>query len=184
LFLEFAPFPTAQGAYVRIGAGWVPLPLNHNNVVRSSARGLAGIVSKVQHVQDAIVGKSSENAAPIFGNLTFDGRESVPVLPGKDVVIAYVGPLTPLTAEQLVRNPELRDYPVIELAPLKTDERGYRYTPLYEIAPGVVAFGPGRVPATIELTERSVIIFRCTAPLAFGRYALSCGPKCYELAVQ
>jgi hypothetical protein len=28
------------------------------------------------------------------------------------VVIAYIGPLTPLTAEQLVRNPELRDYGV------------------------------------------------------------------------
>jgi hypothetical protein len=178
------PLPRQEGAYVRVGAGWVPLPLIHNYVVRSSARGLAGIVSKIQHVQDAVAGKSSDNSAPIFGNLMFDGRESVPVVPGKDVVIAYVGPLTPLTAEQLVRNPELRDYPVIELAPLKTDQRGDRYTPLYEIAPGVVAFGPGRVAAAIELTERSVIIFRCTAPLPFGRYALSCGPKCYELAVQ
>lgn len=131
-----------------------------------------------------MAGKSSENSAPIYGNLTFDGSGALPVVPGEHVTIAYVGPLTPLTAEQLVRNPELRDYPVIELAPLKIDQHGYRYTPLYELAPGVVAFGAGRVPATIELTERSVLIFRCTGSLPSGRYALSCGPKCYELIVQ
>jgi hypothetical protein len=179
-----APLPAQQGAYVRIGAGWVPLPQNHSYVVRSTARGLAGIVSKVQHVQDAVSGQTSANAAPIFGNLTLDGRNNVPVVPGEDVVIVYIGPLTPLTAEQLARNPELQAYPVMELAPLKIDQRGDRYTPLYEIAPGVIAFGGGRVPATIENGEAAALIFRCTGKLASGRYALSCGPKFYEVMVR
>jgi hypothetical protein len=178
------PLPTQEGAYLRVASGWVPLPRSHNYVVKSTARGVAGILSKVQHAQDALAGKTSDNAAPIFGNLTFDRQDTLPVVPGENVVITYIGPLTPLTSEQLARNPELLNYPAMELAPMKIDQRGYRYTPLYEIAPGVIAFAQGRVPATIELTERSVLIFRCTGPLASGRYALSCGPKCYEVVVQ
>jgi hypothetical protein len=150
-------------------SGWVPLPRSHNYVVKSTARGVAGILSKVQGSQDALAGKTSDAAAPLYGNLTFDRQDSLPVVTGDHVVIVYIGPLTPITAEQLARNPELQNYPVMELAPMKTDQRGYRYAPLYEIAPGVIAFAQGRVPATIELTERSALIFRCTGPLTSGR---------------
>jgi hypothetical protein len=178
------PLPTQEGAYIRVASGWVPLPRSHNYVVKSTARGVAGILSKVQHAQDTLAGKTSDAAAPLYGNLTFDRQDSLPVVTGDNVVIVYIGPLTPITSEQLARNPELQNYPVMELAPMKTDQHGYRYAPLYEIAPGVIAFAQGRVPATIELTERSALIFRCTGLLASGRYALSCGPKCYEVIVR
>ncbi len=184
---------TPSGAYVYSDGVWLPLPRKNPRVLQSAPQKLTNIVKSVGRWQDALVGKTTEPSNTPIAELTFDGRAYVTSVSGRSVVIAYVGPLTPIDDGVKARYPELKTYPAIELAPTATLANGTRHAPLYSIAPGFFGFGPTRIDATLEWADLPVIkgashvpalILRCSAPLALGKYALVCGPNSYELAIE
>jgi hypothetical protein len=116
--------------------------------------------------------------------LTFDGYYYVPVISGREVVIAYVGSLTRVGFEQ----PEAKA--LVELAPTRTATNGIRSVAL---APGSGGFGRNRIAATLERAtlqviagsgEVSAVILRCSAPIPPGHYAVLAGPNAYELEIE
>ncbi len=194
---------TADAAAYVLSGQWLPLPRNTPKVIQSTPQKLSNVFDRLNRWEDSLAGKTSASAGPaadkfekpasVFGELTFDGRYYVPVVSAQDLVILYVGPLTAIGPDQLERYPELKNSPAIELAPMKMLSNGIRHAPLFSIAPGFIGFGSTRVEATVERTTVRLldgstavpaVLLRCTAPLVPGRYALSCGPNCYELAVE
>jgi hypothetical protein len=171
---------TARTAAYILDHQWLPLPRNHPQVIEASA-------------------KAAKDSTTPVAELTLDGHYYVPVVSGRDVVIAYVGPLTSVSPEQEAEYPDLKAS--IELAPAKTVANGTRSASLYSIAPGFTGFGQTRVAATLEQVHLQVIadsvevpavILRCTAALPPGRYALRCpsawfetgGENAYEFEVE
>ena len=109
----------------------------------------------------------------------------MPAVPAKEVVIAYVGPLTPVSADAKARYPELKDYPVMELALEKTEAKGVRYATLYRLPGGYLGFANTRVMnARVEHSNANLTILRSTTPLPRGQYALACGDNSYEVRIE
>lgn len=176
---------TPSGAFVYSDGVWLRLPKNNARAVQNTPQKLTGFLQNLGSFQDRLAGKTSAASTTEIGEIRFDGIETVPVIPAKDVVIVYVGPLTPFTADDVTRYPELNDYPKMELAPEKTLSSGIRYASLYRVANGFLGFGTSRViTATVETASANLTVFRATAPLTSGRYALSCGTDAYEVAVE
>ena len=124
--------------------------------------------------------RTAAAAAPPAAYIMFDGRKRVPAVSGKNLTLLFVGELPTVPSEVLAKHPELKTYPLVEVAPMKTTSNGSRLAPLVEIAPGLLAFGPNRVDAMIETPGEDVAFLRCTVPLAPGRYALSAGPQSFD----
>jgi hypothetical protein len=112
--------------------------------------------------------------------------ETVPTADGPDFVLAYVGALPTASADQVKRYPELRDYPLLEVARLGTLADGTPFAPLVVIAPGAYGFGPYRVEATIEQPAPNVTVLRFASRPAPGLYALAFtfGPTVYFVAAR
>ena len=154
-------------AYVLVGQ-WLPLPLNHPQVV------------------DAPDSQQTTEASGPGAELTFDGRNYVPVVSGREVVIAYVGPLPPTGLGSASQ-------PRIELAPERKLPNGTRSATLIRTADHRLTFGATRLAGTIEpvslrtigsASEVPATLLRFTTPLPAGHYALLCGTNAYELDVE
>lgn len=178
------PYPTAIGAYVLNGDRWETLPQNHARIVQTTAQALLAKQFSLDRMFERWTGKSSAAGATPAGDLTFDGADQVPYVPGRDVVLAYVGTIPPLPAAAVAKYDELRSYPMLELAPVRDVVKGTRYVPLYPIAPGFLGFGATRVTGTIEHPNSDVTVLRCADPLKPGRYGFSAGAQNYELGVE
>ena len=150
---------------------------------RASRRPLNAKLLDAKRLEDAIAGLKPEPAKDPIATLVFDGRDPVPAIRPENVIIAYVGAAWP-TPAQTERFPELKTYPVIELAAMKTGTNGLRSASLYPVTPGLVGFGPDRIVATLEQPRADVAILRFRAKLASGRYAVWGGPEPCELAVR
>jgi hypothetical protein len=176
----FPHLPSALGAYVLADGHWLPLPTNEGRIAQTTEQALAMVETWDNHPGT----DPAKAPVRIAADLTFDGTESVPAVPAKDVVILYVGPAPELSSDQLERYPELQNYPLIELVALKTIRRGIRVAPLYAFAPGILGRGSRRIDASIEHPGADLTVLRCKASLSPGRYGLWLGPKAYELAVR
>lgn len=99
-----------------------------------------------------------------------------------DRVYIYRPDTVGISAWDLERHPELKEYPVMELAPDKTAAKGVRYAPLYQIAGGCLGFGETHVKtATLDRSIPNLTILRCPTPPARGQYVLCCGAEAYEV---
>lgn len=177
------PLPTGRGGYVLTDGRWAALPRNNGHVVQSIPQALNAKLLDAKRLEDALAGLTPEPAKVPIAMLVFDGGDNVPAIRPENVVLVYIGAAAP-TAAQMTRFPELKTYPVIELAALKTGTNGTRSASLYPVTPGIVGFGPGRISATLEQPRADVAIVRISANLASGRYALWGGPEPCELAVR
>jgi hypothetical protein len=176
---------TRTGAYALVSGSWVRLPTNGAKAVQSAPQKLTGLLQNLGSLEDRMAGKSSEPASTEIAEIRFDGIEPVPAVPARDVVIVYVGPLAPFAAADIARHPELKDYPVMELALEKTLSKTARYASLYRVASGFLGFGETRVKtATVSQPAANLTVLRATAVLPRGRYAVACGPQSYEIAVE
>ncbi len=182
---EFFVSSTPTGAYVYADGVWHRLPQNSAKAVQSTPQKLTGLLQNLSSFEDRLAGKSSGASATEIAEIRFDGLETVPVVPANDLIIAYVGPLAPFTASDIERHPELKDYPIIEMAPEKPLSKGVRYAPLYRLPGGFLGFANTRVmTAAVDQSIPNLTILRCTAPLPRGQYAVACGNNSYEVKVE
>jgi hypothetical protein len=187
------PFPAVSGAFVLADGRWVTLPRNNGHVIQSTAQALSAKLAKLQRWEDALAGKSDDKPAQAFADLTFDGRDAVPAVPAKDLVMVYIGSVPSPSPDALVRYPWLKTYPAIELAATVTQRNGARMVALVLVAPGYIAIGPKHLEATVEQTsirsndnstDQPAFILRCTTSPAPGRYVLFCGEQSYEVDIR
>lgn len=175
--------PTARGAYVLSEGRWLPLPVNNGRTVQTVAQALTSKLLNAKRLEDALAGRPADPPKSPVAQLVFDGAEAVPAVPRDNVTIVCIGAEVP-TPAQIQRYPELKDYPVIELAAMKSGTNGMRSAPLFPVTWGVVGFGASRVAAKTEQPAADATLLRCTVRLESGRYALWGGPTPYELAVR
>ena len=183
-------FAAQPGAYVFFEGGWVPLPKNNGRAVQGLAQSLNGKLNALTRWEDKLTGKTP--AQPVSGTgstapvaqIAFDGRTKVPVVGSKNLTLLFVGRVEPLSVDILARYPELKTYPLVELAPLKTLPNGTRVAPLVEVAPGLIAFGAYRVEAMLETPVAGFTLLRCPEPLAPAHYVLTAGNQIFEVEVQ
>jgi hypothetical protein len=124
-------------------------------------------------------------AKEAVADLTFDGRDPVPLSPANEVVLVYIGRITPPTVQQIEDWPVLKGAPAIELAPTKTLRNSARVASLYLAAPGFMGYSAtSRTPAIVEQPAKDTTVLRSPAPLSPGRYGLFCGARSYEVVIE
>jgi hypothetical protein len=180
---KVVPYPTAAGGYALVDGDWKPLPENYGRIMQSTPQSLTAKLVALQLWEDQKAGIKSAPPTESVADLTFDGRDPVPLSPGNEVVLVYVGRITPPTAKQQADYPVLKDGPAIELAPTKALRNGTRVAPLYLVAPGFMGFAANRTSAIVEQPAKDTTVLRSPAPLPAGRYALFCGARSYEVVV-
>lgn len=177
-------FPAAPGAYVKGKDGqWVPLPTNDGKVTY----GATEVLKNISGLLGALSGKTDEAAQTRpdkLADLTFAGRNTLPVVSGENVVFAFVGTIKQAPADMIQKYPELADYPQIELAPTRTLADGRRQVDLLRIVPGLAGFREGRVAATIDQPKDQTWVLSCTRRLLPGTYALVAGESSSEVAIR
>jgi hypothetical protein len=166
-----------------VGGRWTALPENNGRIFQSTAQALTGKLVTFRMWEDKKAGTKLTPSTEEVADLTFDGKDSVPPIPGNEVVIVYVGKMTPPSLKQLEDYPELKGEPAIELAPTKTQRTGARYAALHLVAPGFMGFAANRVKATVEQPAKDITLLHSPSPLSAGRYALFCGARSYEVVV-
>ena len=171
---ELPAWPTAGGAYALVGDAWHPLPAN----TRYSGNSATARPAKA----------GSGKAGPVkVAELVFDGKDPVPAIPqGAPVVVVYVGPVPPPSAELLEKYPDtLRDYPAVELAPTrKTLIGGKRIADLFRVTPENAGFLASRVAATLTEPETEITLLVANVALPPGGYALLANGNAFELQVK
>jgi hypothetical protein len=164
---ELPPWPAAGGAYVLASNSWQPLPANNGHPVNS---------------------RSSKKDGPVkVAELVFDGKAPVPAIPLiSPVVIAYVGAVTPPSADLVAKYPEeLTGYPGVELAPArKALVGGKRTADLFRVTPEIAGFQTARIAATLSEPADGITLLIANTPLQPGCYALLANGNAFELQVK
>lgn len=172
--------PDQQGAYALIEGKWVPLPRN-NGRGRQSAGDIAGSLLGGFFKPIADAGNPGGSGQPEdVGEIIIDGTSPVPEVSGQ-MVIFFRG--TP--EDFMVPKGIPADYPVVEAAPLKTDEKGIRHARIYTIAPGFAGLSQSRTPGQIIPVAEDAIVYRTTTHLEPGLYCFAANNgKIYEVRVK
>jgi hypothetical protein len=178
------PYPKNDGAYVLTEGRWTPLARNERRAMQNTAKTVTSLLGALERWGNASLGQRAEISANVVLAVTFESSAAVPTIRGKDLVMLYVGSLSPLGADKVAQYPELRAYPIMEIAAVDVLANGIRQVPLVTIVPGVTGFGARRITAIIEQPATGITLLRSTAPLAPGRYALSAGAQNFEVAVE
>ncbi|HQF39524.1 MAG TPA: hypothetical protein PK322_10445 [Opitutaceae bacterium] len=172
--------PDQQGAFALIEGKWVPLPRN-NGRGRQSAGDIAGALFGGLFKPIADAGNPSAASQPEdVGEIIIDGTSPVPVVSGQ-LIVFFRG-----TPEDFVQPKGLpADYPLVEAAPLRVDEKGIRHARIYTIAPGLAGLAQSRTPGQILPVAEDAVVYRTTAYLEPGLYCFTAGNgKIYEVRVK
>jgi hypothetical protein len=180
---KIVPYPKAPGGYALIDGEWQRLPENNGRIYQSTPQSLTAKLAAFQMQMDKKAGIMVTPAKEAVADLTFDGRDPVPLMQADDVVMVYVGRITPPTVQQIEDYPHLKNEPAIELAPTKALRNGARVAPLYLIAPGFMGYTTNRTTAVVDQPAKDITVLHTPAPLSAGRYALFCGARSYEVQV-
>lgn len=169
------------GAYLLVRGTWSALPKNHGRLVQTRVQAATAKLVGAKLAEEAFAGVRTDDPPTPVADATFDGSEPVPRASADGLTLVFIGELPAPPADALARYPSLKAYPALELARLKTLPNGVRTAPLVLIAPGLIAIGPNRVPATIAQPRPGVTLLRTTAWTGPGRYVLMCGSEVYEV---
>ena len=177
-------YPEAEGAYVLRDGAWVALPRNNGKVTYGTQQ----VVNNVLGVLNALSGgKNTAKVAEMsdkLADLTFDGTAPIPMVPPQNVTVLFVGKPVPATPDVIAKNPELADYPGMEMTSTQTDAGGRRQADLLRIAAGHAGFREKRVSASMDDIDDRHYLLTATAPLPAGTYALGVsGGQYFELKV-
>jgi hypothetical protein len=179
-------FPVGTGAYVKGADGqWLLLPGNGGATHAASQvlKGISGLLGSVS-IGGKPLNQGAQSTPDKVADLTFTGNTAVPAVTGDDVVIVFIGDLKPIPANLLQSNPELADYPPMELAATHTAANGNRKVDLLRIVPGLAGFREARIAATLDQPKPGVWLLTCTSRLAPGTYALAAGENYFELRIR
>ncbi|MEJ1973535.1 MAG: hypothetical protein WDM96_14055 [Lacunisphaera sp.] len=179
--------PANAGAFVRGSSGeWIPLPTNGGKVTYGVAevlKNLGGILGALTN-SGRPANAGSQNNPDKLADLSFTGHDPIPAVSGDAVVIVFNGDPKPTPADVLQNNPELADYPLLEMAPTHIASDGRRQVDLLRIVPGRAGFREARVAASIDQPKPGVYILTANSRLAAGTYALLAGENSFELRVR
>jgi hypothetical protein len=167
---ETPSFPSQPGAYVLHDGRWDLLPANGGKPgtgFKSVAKHISAFFSSLSKDDD------SEPKDVRIGDLIFDGTDPVPAVKSDPLVIVFVGPVKPFSADALSHNPDLKYYPALEIAHSTVHEDGKRSADLYRIAPTLSGFGEKRLSADVETPLDGVTLLTCSGALESGSYALN-----------
>lgn len=162
-------YPTAEGTYAWSNGSWLLLPRNNGHVA---------------YTLNSLLNGLNPNGRVKLADLSFDGADPIPAVDASSLRIVYVGSISPIPPVLLNRYPELRDYPVIEIAPTSRHTNGVRSAGLFRIVPGFSGFCDTRVRASVEKAGDNVWVVTCSQPLAPGSYAIAAGANAFEVMVR
>ena len=171
---ELPEWPTAGGAYVLVANSWKSLPANNGHPVNSANSRLSKLAAR-------------KDGPVKVAELVFDGKAPAPAIPLiSPVVIAYVGAVTPPSADLVAKYPEeLTGYPGVELAPArKALVGGKRVADLFRVTPEIAGFQTARIAATLSEPANGITLLVANTPLQPGFYALLANGNAFELQVK
>ena len=177
-------FPASSGAYVLAEGRWQPLPRNGGRVTYGVTQVLNGVSDFLGALGGKPIARDNQTQPDKMADLTFAGTDPVPEVNGAEVILLYLGAIKPLSADLLQKYPQLRDYPLIEMAPTRRTSDGRRQVDLLRIAPGLAGFRDQRVAAILDEPKTGATLVTCTSTLASGSYALAVNTEAYELNVR
>lgn len=164
-----ATIPSTPGAYILIDGKWEPLPTNNGKV----KYGAGAVLSQVNSFLGALSERKPANTHEKLADLIFDGTASIPTARGDDIVIVFVGTFAAPPESVINKNPEILNYPMMEVARTEVRSDGKRRIDLLRIVPGIAGFCDQRVAAKLEKLAEGVTKLTCTGTLEPGMYALS-----------
>lgn len=178
-------FPLRIGAYALVDGQWLPLP--HNGVflpgnLGGQVRNALGTMGfQLQRQAGGQRGPSS----PGRPEMTFTGRESVPVVAEGGFTLAYVGDIALPPLALFSKDPRAKDQAQMAIEVMQTDPFGNRHAELKELAPGFSVLGGQAVGGMVEEVIPGVTLYTSTFPVRGGDYALLVGGRdAYELYVR
>ena len=169
--VEAVDYPTESGAYVWSGTNWQALPRNGAKTSKGS-----GALQSLGGLFSAITKSSSASNSDKIGDLIFTGSDPVPSVPGKSVLVIYVG---------RVRSPD-RNYPAMEMAATSREADGSRKVTLYRLAPNssTGGFREHRIATSLDHVSDTVLEMSCSRALPAGTYAISVNDETFELNIE